>query len=439
MMRFERLKRLAGAAAIVLALVSPGATAEETGRSAQVLDTWYRVTLELVRHTPTYAPPVASRTFAYLGVAGYEAIAGGSDRLQTLAGQLRDLTPVPEREIGLAYDDAAVLDAALGALVKEFFFNTGPTGQRVIEAVGKRLDAQLGDTAPDILERSRALGEAIAAHVLDWSASDGGAVVDNLGFPFEWELTPGPEHWVPTSTIALQQTPLLPAWGNNRTFAMPDGAACDLPPPPAYSEDPGSPFYKEAYEVYETTSTLTPEQTEIARFWADDAMLTYTPPGHWIAIALDIAKRDDLGAEVRADLFARLGISLADAFIGCWHSKFEYDLVRPVTYINRLIDPAWGTLVVTPPFPEYPSGHSTQSGAAAEVLTGVLGENFAFVDASHGDDGLSGKSFASFWDAANEAGISRLYGGIHFRSAIELGLEQGRCIGAYALALKTWS
>ena len=127
----------------------------------------------------------------------------------------------------------------------------------------------------------------------------------------------------------------------------------------------------------------------------------------------------------------------ADALIGCWDAKFQYDLVRPVTYIRRTMDPKWEPLLITPPFPEYPSGHSTQSGAAAAVLTKLFGENFAFEDSTRKGDGLKPRAFPSFWAAADEAGISRMYGGIHFRAAIERGLEQGRCIAAFTNALRT--
>jgi len=121
----------------------------------------------------------------------------------------------------------------------------------------------------------------------------------------------------------------------------------------------------------------------------------------------------------------------------CWRVKYEYDLLRPVTYIQRLIDPKWRPLLITPPFPEYPSGHSSQSGAAATVLNGFFGENFAFTDRTHEKDGLPPRSFPSFWAAAEEAALSRLYGGIHFRAAIARGLDQGRCVGARVIALST--
>jgi hypothetical protein len=210
-----------------------------------------------------------------------------------------------------------------------------------------------------------------------------------------------------------------------------------LPPPPAYSEDPASPFYAEALEVYETTKALTPEQAAIARFWSDDPMLSPTPPGHWISIGWSILDDRNSGLAESADVMARLGIAQADAFIANWEAKYRYDLLRPVTYIRRVIDKTWEPLLITPPFPEYPSGHSTQSGAAAAVLTALFGPDVAFVDGTHVDDGLPERAFSSFWEAANEAGISRLYGGIHFRAAIDNGLAQGDCVGGHVNALKT--
>jgi hypothetical protein len=322
--------------------------------------------------------------------------------------------------------------------MQNLFSNTGPTGQRAMTALEEKLHAQVSASLPaDVAARSDAYGRAVAEHIWAWSLDDGGAVVENMGFPQQYQLTKGPAHWTPTSLIAQQQTALLPDWGNNRTFATPNGAACGLPKPLAYSEDKNSEFYKQALEVYQTRQNLSPEQRDIARFWSDDAMLSVTPPGHWISIALQILARDDAGIARSVDVLARLGVVTSDAFVGCWNSKFQYDLVRPVTYIRRVIDPKWDPLLITPPFPEYPSGHSTQSGAAAAVMTNLFGEDFAFVDATDRSDGLAPRAFPSFWAAAQEAANSRLFGGIHFRAAIERGLDQGRCIGGYVNALRT--
>lgn len=430
-------KRLVALCFMIVALAAQPAYASPVGAD-KVMRDWYRLILELVRHTPTYSPPVASRAFGYLGVTAYEALASGDRSMTSLAGQLNGLTPVPQRDGAASYDEAVVMQAALSSVAIELFGNTGPTGQRALKRMTEKLSTEVSTgLAPDLVARSEAYGQSVTAHILAWSEGDGGAKIENMGFPLEFTLNKGPSHWVPTSLINQQQLPLLPKWGENRPFAMPTGNACPLPPPPAYSEEKGSDFYKEAFEVYETVKNLTPEQRAVARFWSDDPMLSPTPPGHWMVIGLKILDERKASAAEHADLLARLGVTLADAFIGCWHSKFEYDLLRPVTYIKRVIDPKWEPVLITPPFPEYPSGHSTQSGAAATVLTAFFGENFAFTDSTHEKDKLPNRSFNSFWDAAQEAGISRLYGGIHFRAAIERGLEQGRCIGEKAVALRT--
>jgi hypothetical protein len=407
--------------------------------SVEVLRDWYKLALALVRHTPTYSPPVAARTFAYLGVTAFETTASGDDQLRTLARQLNGLTPLPQRAAGETYDEAMVLDAALAAVVGNLFSNTGPTGQRALAALGDKLHTEVSAALPaDVAARSESYGRSVAEHILAWSRDDGGAVIENMGFPLEYKLTKGPAHWAPTSLIVQQQAPLLPDWGKNRTLVMPNGAACPLPSPLDYSEDKSSEFYKQALEVYQTRQTLTQEQRDIARFWSDDAMLTVTPPGHWISIALQILAHEDAGLAKSVDVLARMGLAVSDAFVGCWNAKFQYDLVRPVTYIRRLIDPQWEPFLITPPFPEYPSGHSTQTGAAAAVMTQLFGENFAFQDMTDRSDGLPPRNFPSFWAAAQEAAVSRMYGGIHFRAAIERGLDQGRCIAQYVNALRTW-
>jgi membrane-associated phospholipid phosphatase len=403
-----------------------------------VLQEWYGLALELVRHTATFSPPVASRAFAYIGIIAHEVVASQGNGLQSLAGQLPGLNAVPVRPGHGKFDEATLLHGALQTAVQALFTHTGPTGLRALKAVGQKLDAELsaGLTASRV-RHSRAYGEAVAKHVLDWSVKDGGAEILNLGFPDSFKPAETPGHWKPTSVIRMQQAPLLPTWGNNRTFAIASGSACALPPPPVYSEDKTSEFYRQAFEVYTTVKNITPEQRLTARFWSDDPMLSPTPPGHWMFIALDILKAKNASIEDSVDVLARLGMAMSDAFVACWKSKFEYDLLRPVTYIKKVIDKTWEPILITPPFPEYPSGHSSQSGAAASVLTQFFGDNFAFEDKTHVREKFPVRLYKSFWDAANEAGISRLYGGIHFRAAVERGLDQGRCVGAAVNALKT--
>ena len=429
---------LAVVAVVLLAAATP-AVAAVGEPETNVLRGWYGMSLSLTRHTATFSPPVASRAYGYIGVAAYEAIASGSDRLRSLAGQLNGLAPLPPRQAGQAYDDAVVLDAALSTTIQALFSNTGPTGHRAMDALEAKLRAEAGSgIAPDVVARSASYGEAIARRILDWAQKDGGAVVTNMGFPLQYTPKVGAQYWVPTSTIIQQQAPLLPDWGSNRPFAMPEGASCATPAPPTYSEDPVSEYYAQALELDNFWKNMTPRMQAIARFWADDAMLSVTPPGHWLSIALQVSDRENLPIDRRVDLLMRLGVVEADAFIGCWQTKFVYDAVRPITYIRKVIDPSFDTTVTTPPFPEFTSGHSALSAAAAAVLTAAFGENYAFDDDTDAADGLEPRSFPSFTAAAEEAGISRMYAGIHYRAAVEMGAAQGRCVAAYAIALKTW-
>lgn len=423
-----------GAALGLLTQLPQLAQAAPAPRADRVLVDWYRLVLELVRHTATYSPPVASRSFALLGIIAHEAMVAVTPGLRSLAGQLTDLADVP---VPAGTKDAAcVLHGALTAAVRHLFVNTGPTGQRAMDAMQGALARVAAEgVAADVMRLSEACGSDVAAHVLAWAATDGGETVENMGFPMSWTLGTGPGAWQPTSKLVQQQAPLLPHWGNNRPFAMPAGHPCHLPAPMTYSEDPASPFFAAALEVVAISRALTEEQKLIARFWSDDPMLSPTPPGHWVAILLTILRRDAIPAERAAGMMAKLGVAMADAFIACWHSKYVWDTLRPVTYIRAHIDPAWEPLLITPPFPEYPSGHSTLSGAAATVLTAMLGEGFAFTDETHVAEGMPARDFPDFRSAAEEAALSRLYGGIHFREGVEQGLVQGACAGAHAAGL----
>lgn len=329
-----------------------GETREDVAQS--VLATWVRLTLELIRHTPTMTPPVASRALAYIGIGAFEALASGDAALKSLAGQVQGLSTLPPRQQG-TYDTAVLLNATIAPLVHALFRNTGPTGQHAMETLTTRLATQSeAGVAADVATSSRAYGAELAGAVLAWAATDGGAEIDNLGFPRQWKLSDQPGHWLPTSKIALQQAPLLPDWGKNRPFALPSADALTIAEPTPYSEDPTSTFYAEALEVCEAVAHPTEEETRIARFWSDDAMLSYTPPGHWTAILMQVAVEKSWGLTEQVEALARMGVAMADAFIGCWAMKYRYDTVRPVTYIQKVIDKTWVPILNTPPFPNIP-------------------------------------------------------------------------------------
>jgi hypothetical protein len=326
-----------------------------------------------------------------------------------------------------------VANSALAGIARDLFPTASAGDLAAIDALEAGILAGARHGVPlGVVRRSIDRGRLVAAAIFEWSMTDGGHEGVSNNFP-PYEPPLGPGLWVPTPPGFLSAS--QPYWGSCRTFASASGAACPPGDPTPYDEDPGSRFFDEAYEVYAAVNGLTDEQHAVALFWSDDPGATVTPPGHSVSILTQTLRRRGASLADAAIAYAKLGMAVADAFICCWHTKFQINLLRPVTYIRALIDPAWSSLLTTPPFPEYTSGHSVQSGAAAAVLTDLFGE-VAFTDHTHDDRGLPYRSFRSFWDAAEEAAISRLYGGIHFRPAIELGLEQGRCVGEHVNALR---
>jgi hypothetical protein len=435
----------AGAAALALPGVSlarwsgwPHSTLPVASYSASVATEWFRLVLQLIQTTPGFSPPVASRAFGYLGVALYEALTPGMPGYRSLAGQLNGLPalPLPPDH---AYHWPTVANSALAATIRAFLPTTPDANQTAVTDLERGFaDTFARRLPPAILERSIKRGQTVAAHIFAWSRSDGGHEGYLTNFPAGYVPPAGPGLWVPTPPGF--QPALQPYWGNNRPFVLASGAEHDPGPPPSFSTAAGSPFHAEAVEVYETVNALTDEQRAIALFWADDPGQTATPPGHSLAILTQLLEERQASLAAAAEAYAKAGMAVADAFIGCWHSKYTYHLIRPISYIQQHLDPGWGVEeralpVTTPPFPEYTSGHSAQTGAFAQVLFDLFGD-FPFTDHTHDARGLAPRSFSSCFEMAEETAISRLYGGIHFRAAIERGIEQGRAIGKRVSGLK---
>ena len=409
--------------------------------SAEIATSWFDLQLKLIQETPGFTPPVASRALGYSAVTLYEAVVTGMPQNQSLVGQLNELDSLPQPEVGQAYDWAAVANSALAASLRRLYPTATPENLAAIEALEAQYAGQRqAEVSEPIFNRSAAYGQAVAEAVFAWSKSDGGDEGYLRNFPDTYAPPQGAGMWV--ATPPNYQTALQPYWGQNRPFVVNPDEECLPLPPTAYSDDPASEFYAEGMAVYTAVNNLTPEQEQIALFWADDPGRTFTPPGHSISIATQVLQQEQASLALAAEVYARMGIAISDSFISCWNTKYIYNLVRPITYIQAVIDPGWNTPditdpVTTPPFPEYTSGHSVQSGAAAAVLTAVFGDNYHFSDSSHMARGLPARTYNSFDDFADEAAISRLYGGIHYLPAIQAGLEQGRCVGEQVNGL-TW-
>lgn len=421
--------------------IHPVVTNKQPTDDGTVATAWLELYLYLIQQTEGFTPPVASRALGYVGITLYESVVPGLPDHRSLVGQLNGLAALPQPKAEQIYYWPSVANRAMAVLAHELFVNTAKDNKELIDSLESQLIARWqSEVDKATLTRSSDYGELLAEAIYEWSLSDGGNRGQLKNFPVDYVPPIGDSLWQPTAP-KFQRVPLQPYWGQNRPFVLKVGEECEPPPPLPYSEAKDSVFYQQAFEVYDTVRNLTPEQRTIALFWADDPSRTLTPPGHMMALTTDLLKEINASLALAAETYAKVGIAETDAFIGCWHTKFEYNLVRPITYIQRIIDPSWNTPevndpVTTPPFPEYTSGHSVQSGAVATVLTSLFGENFAITDHTQDHRGFLPRSFRSFDELAKEAAISRLYGGIHYRAAIEEGLKQGHCIGEKVLALK---
>lgn len=405
--------------------------------SSNVTDAWAATAMRLVKETPGFSPPVAARTFGYMGLAMYESVRPGMPGYQSLAGQISgytsDMLPSIEPK---PYLWDVVANKAIFEVLKACFAGARVENINILNQKYEEILAAntIGKKSADV-EEAIALGEQFGLAIAAYAESDGQVTCFNTNFPSSYQVPIGNGLWVPTSG---QLTPLQPFWGAVRTFA-PGSALVSVDPPLPYSEETTSPFYLEAKEVYDTYKNIKVRERVIAEYWSDDPMKTATPPGHSLSIAKQVIAKEKYGLGLSTVVFARIGMAVHDAFVNCWKSKYQFNLVRPVTYIKKTIDPAFTTILATPPFPEYTSGHSVQSGAAAAVLEGQFGLNYSFVDSTHferSDINGAPRFFHSFEEFANEAAISRLYGGIHYRRAIDLGVDQGRKVGAEIMKIR---
>jgi membrane-associated phospholipid phosphatase len=343
-------------------------------------------------------------------------------------GQLNDLAWVPQPERSRRYHWPTVANAALALTIRGIFPSLQPDNLSAVEALERRFGAQFQASVPGpTYDRSVSHGRAVAKAILAWAGTDGFTTLNNcLYVP-----TPVAGAWEPTPPDFIP-TPLQPCWGQIRPMVLTSGEECSPRRHLRFNTRPKSRFFAAAQEVYDVSQSLTEEQETIANYWADGPGVSGTPPGHWIAIVGQIARSDALSLAAAAEAYARVGIAVTDAFIQCWSAKYAFNLQRPVTYIQNHIDPKWSPLLVTPSFPSYASGHSSQSGAAARILADMFGVK-AFTDTLHIDRDLvppqKPRSFQSFDEAAAEAAVSRLYGGIHYAFDNDAGLSAGHCVG----------
>jgi PAP2 superfamily len=406
--------------------------------NAKVANDWFDMLRTLTSKTAGFTPPVASRAFGYAGVALYETVVPGMSRYQSLTGQLTEMPALVAPTDNKEYNWAIAANYAMGYIARNFY-PTMPADQ--LKAVDDLEESTLknivGNATQETVDRSKEWGVFVAKSVFDWSKTDGGHEGYTKNFPPTFTPPTGSGKW--SSTAPAFQKAMQPFWGSNRTF-IPQCAQNTQPEAPiAYSELIGSPFNLAATEVFNIVKNATEEQKLIAKFWSDDPGIGGTPPGHSISVATQVLRKENWNLAKAAETYAKVGIAVSDGFVSCWKCKYEHNYLRPITYIRAKLDAVWLSPLATPPFPEYTSGHSVQANAAAKVLNELFGYNYSFVDVTHEKrtdiDGRP-RLFKSFNDMAAEASISRLYGGIHYREAIEKGVGQGLKVGEEVVKLK---
>lgn len=383
-----------------------------------------------------FNPPVASRIYAYSNLAAYEVISSKSDKYKSIGVKFKDFKKPDLADKPINKEFAAIL--ALMYVGKELTFSKDST-QKIID--GHIQLAKDNGMPQDMIENSMEYANAYSKAVLDWSKSDNYKKTRS-GVKYTVNTEEG--RWVPTPPAYMSA--VEPNWMQIRTVLI-DSASQFLPKPPTeYSRDKDSKFYKIADEVYQTGVKLTDEQKAIADFWDCNgfkvnvsghvmfATKAMTPGGHWMGITGIVCKNQNADFDKTVYSFAGVSIGIMDAFIACWNTKFTYDLLRPETYINQFIDNAWKPYLQTPPFPEYTSGHSIISSSAATILTNIYGDNTPFVDSTERRWGWPDRKYKNVREAADEAAISRLYGGIHYREGMEEGIVEGKKIGEYVFS-----
>ncbi len=388
-----------------------------------------------------FSPPVASRIFAYPNIAAYEIIALNDDGYQSLAGQVHDLTPIPKP------DSTQTINYELAALVahmeldKRLIFS-----EDRMEAYRDSLYTIYEGKNPTLFKASKDYGLIVADHIGEWMNADNYPQTRTM--PKFTVDADNPTRWQPTPPSYADG--IEPHWDKIRPFAIDSAQQFKPAPPPEFSMDEGSDFYKELKEVYDVGNKIKEEgddseEIQMAKFWDCNPYVSVTrghlmfatkkitPGAHWMGITKIAARKTNSDFDKTVYAYTKSSIAMADAFISCWAEKYRSNLIRPETLINQHIDDSWQPVLQTPPFPEYTSGHSVVSGAASVALTDIFGDNFAFDDDTEVPYGLPIRSFDSFRKAADEAAISRMYGGIHYRAAIEVGVKQGRDLGSFVV------
>lgn len=418
---------------------------EPTELSEQdVVVEWAKMALHVTQYTPANSPTFASRGFGHIGLTMYESIVNGYGDHISMGGQLNELDKLPVPVADKTYNWVLSLNAAQASILKSIYLQTSDENKLRIDSLENSIYGYFSENVEDkVAERSVAYGKSVAKAIFDWSKTDGGHRAYLKNFDKEMVYPNRPGSWKPPLFAqSFSHRPLHPHWGENRKFVK-GNDSLPLPEFIPYDTLPGSAYYEEFVQVYEKDLELTQEEKEAAIWWGDDPDVSFTPPGHSYYIATLAIERKNPPLIQCAEVYAKTGIAVADAFVNCWEWKYHFFSERANTFIPQYIDEEWESFWPDPPFPAFPSGHAIQAAAAATVLEDAFGQEFNFTDRAHEgrerddvrDTDFVVREFDSFWEAAQETADSRFYGGIHTPQDNRVGLEEGAKIAQNVLAL----
>ncbi len=409
----------------------------------RIVKDWNETFLQIERYQNGYRPGPAPRALAYLGLSAYEACVSGMPEYRSIA-QLYPGLVIPTADANAEYHWPTVVNASYAYLMPLFFGNATIQQQETMKNLAVSKDNEsLQKISSDVFQRSKNHGEAVAKVIWNYAKSDA-VGHEHYKDPFQgydWQSKFKKDgDWKPT--FPGPGKPMGGVWGNARTFAI-NNFEKICRPPLTYSAEKNSKLYAQAIEVYsQNTPSLSYDDEWVGEFWSDDLVnLTFSPGPRWIAIGNQVLENENSSLETAILMSAKVGLAINDASVGCWASKYYYNVERPQTYINRVFDQDWkpalfnpltGDKGVTPSFPAYPSGHSTMGAAGAEALASIFGYNYAMTDNCHkGRTEFEGKprSFSSFLEMAQENAWSRIPLGVHFRMDSEEGVRFGTEIG----------
>jgi len=401
---------------------------------ADVAVGWMQLHIRLTQTTPNFNSVVSDRSFGYAGLTLYESIAAGVGAGESFLPLLSG-APVLNAPKNRALFWPAAANAAMALITRDMFGNASSAGLASIDSLEARFNTEFqGHVGEADIKNAADYGRTVAAAIFEWSKTDGGHEAYLHVTSPDYVAPVGDGLWIPTPPAFAP--PIHPFWGKNRSF-VPDivgKTPQNLPTP--YSTDVHSPFYAMANELYTISLSLTPTDSITAKIWADNLPGNLNVPAHATNILNQLVVLNHLDLESAARAYARHSMAMYDASISVFHAKYQFNLIRPISYIRNVMGHAtWNSVVPTPPHPEYTAAHAVISGASAAVLEGIFGQHYAFTDHTY-DKGYGARTYASFNDYAKEAAHARILGGLHYGPSLSLGLEQGRKIGELELALK---